>query len=285
MPRIRAHAINQYRRRVDPGASDAAALAAILRALSGGRRFRRSDGSELRWREDTPFAALVTRTEGRETVETIVGREAERTPAGTAPSVADLLFPVRGTGERPGPYALFGALSAAVAGLHGWAWLRIGPIERGSVRVRLPLARIPELVTLAGREIEGRSRRGHFTARFGSPRLEPLASASTLRAAVVTVRLLEREGGRFRERSLTREHFLDAAGRQLAERAPSGRLEIAPVAPDGSDPARRVVWIGGQSIVGYACTVEGLTDEDSLRLQAVGLGGRAHFGCGLFVPG
>ncbi|MFN5763400.1 MAG: type I-MYXAN CRISPR-associated protein Cas6/Cmx6, partial [Pseudanabaena sp.] len=37
-------------------------------------------------------------------------------------------------------------------------------------------------------------------------------------------------------------------------------------------------------IVGYGVVVEGLSDEDSIKLQSIGMGGRKHFGCGWFYP-
>jgi len=36
--------------------------------------------------------------------------------------------------------------------------------------------------------------------------------------------------------------------------------------------------------VGYAVRVSGLSDEDSLKLQERGLGGKRRMGCGVFVP-
>jgi CRISPR-associated protein Cas6 len=45
-----------------------------------------------------------------------------------------------------------------------------------------------------------------------------------------------------------------------------------------------VLRIQGRRIVGYALRVVGLTDEDSVRLQEEGLGGRRRMGCGVLVP-
>ncbi len=45
--------------------------------------------------------------------------------------------------------------------------------------------------------------------------------------------------------------------------------------------ARRIKEV---RIVGFALLVEGLRPDESLRLQEVGLGGRRHLGCGVFVP-
>jgi CRISPR-associated protein Cas6 len=50
------------------------------------------------------------------------------------------------------------------------------------------------------------------------------------------------------------------------------------------EPIRRTLGIHGKQIVGFAVRVDGLSSEDSLTLQARGLGGRRRFGCGAFVP-
>lgn len=39
-----------------------------------------------------------------------------------------------------------------------------------------------------------------------------------------------------------------------------------------------------QSYLGYGVNISGLTDQDSLKLQMVGIGGKRHFGCGWFDP-
>jgi len=49
-------------------------------------------------------------------------------------------------------------------------------------------------------------------------------------------------------------------------------------------PLRRTIQIRDKQVVGYAVAVSGLSADSSLLLQEVGLGGRRHFGCGVFVP-
>jgi CRISPR-associated endonuclease/helicase Cas3 len=51
-----------------------------------------------------------------------------------------------------------------------------------------------------------------------------------------------------------------------------------------SVPLRRTIEVHGKKIVGFAVRVDGLTAEESLRLQEVGIGGRRFLGCGLFIP-
>jgi CRISPR-associated protein Cas6 len=47
---------------------------------------------------------------------------------------------------------------------------------------------------------------------------------------------------------------------------------------------RRIVTIHDKSVVGFSVAVHDLNDEDSLKLQASGIGGRRAMGCGIFNP-
>jgi CRISPR-associated protein Cas6 len=84
----------------------------------------------------------------------------------------------------------------------------------------------------------------------------------------------------------THRELLDFAREELARIGVNG--EAALVARSGDlgnrDPfVRRTLDIKGVNIVGYALTVDGLSPDDSIRLQEQGIGGRRHFGCGVFV--
>ena len=46
---------------------------------------------------------------------------------------------------------------------------------------------------------------------------------------------------------------------------------------------RRTIRIRDKEVVGYEVIVEGLTADESLAIQTIGLGGRRHMGCGVFV--
>ncbi|NET48533.1 MAG: type I-MYXAN CRISPR-associated protein Cas6/Cmx6 [Merismopedia sp. SIO2A8] len=50
------------------------------------------------------------------------------------------------------------------------------------------------------------------------------------------------------------------------------------------DLARRTLQVRDKKVLGFSVVVEGLSDDDSLKLQWHGLGGRQHFGCGWFYP-
>jgi CRISPR-associated protein Cas6 len=42
--------------------------------------------------------------------------------------------------------------------------------------------------------------------------------------------------------------------------------------------------IHGRRVIGFGLGIERLSVSNSLKLQTLGLGGRRHFGCGIFVP-
>jgi CRISPR-associated endonuclease/helicase Cas3 len=80
--------------------------------------------------------------------------------------------------------------------------------------------------------------------------------------------------------------FLEAARKQLGELGIGGRLRVPEHAGKSGErePIRRVLRVKDVRIVCFPLLVEGLRPEESLRLQEVGLGGRRHLGCGVFLP-
>ena len=106
---------------------------------------------------------------------------------------------------------------------------------------------------------------------------------------------------------LSPERFLQAAIRQLtdsADDAPAASprsdedsstglgfsaqveasIPLILTGPHAGEPRRRALRIKDQTHVGYSLLVEGLSAEESIRLQEQGLGGRRKLGCGLFLP-
>jgi len=77
-------------------------------------------------------------------------------------------------------------------------------------------------------------------------------------------------------------YFLESCTKGLERLEIKGQPFI-PTDQDG-DLARRTLQIKDKKIVGYSLVVEGLSQEDSIKLQWHGLGGRQHFGCGWFYP-
>ena len=205
--------------------------------------------------------------------------------------VIDLSFELRGTSiPADHGYALYAALSRHLPWLHGNETAGIHPIHgqliggrqlaltRASRLVlRLPAGRLPEAIPLAGRglDVDG------ATLTVGVPTVYPLHPVSSLVSRLVVIR-------GFTEA----EPFLAALGRQLAERGVEGSAALVAHIRQGPLEGhtggrypfvRRTLRIRDREVVGFAVRVSDLGPEDSLDLQAVGLGGRRRFGCGVFV--
>lgn len=192
----------------------------------------------------------------------------------------DLYFPLRGR-EIPVDhgYSLYAALSRLLEDATD-PWLhesdaigihlvrgryigngRLGLDPRGArLGLRLPVELIPKVLVLAGKalQIEG------HTLQLGIPQPYTLKPAESLYAHLVTTRNGQ-DGLRFDEEV---KQQLDALG-------------IGAVAERGE---RRVFRVRDRKVVGHSLSVRGLQEQDSLRLQEVGLGGRRKMGCGLFLP-
>jgi len=199
----------------------------------------------------------------------------------TAPTVV-VHFPVQGR-QLPADhgYALYSAVTHQLPALHGATWLGLEllsgvpwregvivlPTRGAQLRLRIPADRYAVVLPLAGKRLDIA---GH-PLRLGIPIARPLQPAPSLYARVVTIK-------KFTEP----EPFLDAARRQLDALGVSATLEL-PLDEQGRF-RRRVIRIHGRTVVGFSLAAHGLGDEDSIRLQTHGLGGRRSMGCGHFNP-
>lgn len=211
-----------------------------------------------------------------------------------AQSYVDLIFPAHGSAiARNHGYALYGAVSRIVPAVHASKDIGIFPIRgsaagdgtlllvpgRSSVRFRVPAERLPLLLPLAGKllELDG------FRLRLGVPRVAALVPAAVLTSSLVLIKLANVSG----KDSVTPDLFLTAARKQLAAMevvAAEPGLQVHQDGPHRDQPRRRIIRVKEQTHVGYAMIVQGLTAEESVRLQERGLGGRRLMGCGLFLP-
>lgn len=191
-------------------------------------------------------------------------------------------FPVQGR-QLPADhgYALHAAITRAVPALHSVGWLGVElisgvpwkqgiivlPTRGATLRLRLPADNFGHVLPLAGKRLDF----ADHSIRLGIPSAHPLQPAASLYARVVTIK-------NFTEP----EPFLEAARRQLDALGVKADLEL----PTGDQGRfrRRVVTIRGQHIVGFSLAAHNLSDEDSLKLQSNGLGGRRSMGCGIFNP-
>lgn len=142
-----------------------------------------------------------------------------------------------------------------------------------ALRIRLAPTLIPILLPLAGRRL----RVGPKTIQLGVPSVHGLTPATNLFARLATIKGFEEPG-----------EFLAAAVRQLNDNGLADgvviRLAQHPIGPHAGEPIRRVLHIRDKTIVGFAVEAQCATAKDSLRLQSIGLGGRRHFGAGVFIP-
>jgi Cas6 Crispr len=232
-------------------------------------------------------------------------------------STVDLVFPVGGdTLPLDHAYLLYAALSHEVSAFHQpGGGLRFAPINgepsgpgvmrlfkpsparphfSSVLRVRVGFDRIGSAFPLSGKTL----RVGEHTIRLGPPRVEQLEPVPTLRAGIV----LFKDFAVPCKRSISRHPELVARLDMPSEEQPARFIRVAserlkeleigaepgiPFNEKGlraGEPRRRVVHIKGKKIVGYPLIVQGLTADESIRLQEVGLGGRTRIGCGFFVP-
>jgi len=207
----------------------------------------------------------------------------------------DLIFQANGAAiPRDHGYSLYGAISRVVPSVHQSKDIGIFPIrgnaagdgtllltDRSTVRFRVPADQLPSLLPLAGKALELDGHR----LRLGVPHVAALIPAPVLSSSLVLIKLAE-TGPKERGKFVTPDLFLVAAKRKLVEMsihaAPS--LQIIRTGNDAGKACRRMIRIKGKKVIGYAMIVEGLTAEESIKLQEEGLGGRRLMGCGLFLP-
>lgn len=196
----------------------------------------------------------------------------------------DAIFPVRVMAgpDRAVPddhgYALFSAMSRVLGDwIHGDRDIAIHPLRGQHTRpgwlqpmalvCRLPRARVEVLRPLVGKELEivPRTERTTRVLRVESgPHLHELAPARALRAEINFSHATEND-------TLARVRV----GERLREMGIEAPFELG--------ASRRIrIGHGGARII--EVTVYDLAPEDALVLQALGMGGRRRFGCGVFVP-
>ena len=190
-------------------------------------------------------------------------------------------FPVKGD-KFPADhgYLLYSAISREKKNLHETDWLSIEmisgmPFDRGliilptrgaTLNLRIPADKFGEVIPLAGKrlEIDG------YKIRLGIPTAQPLMPSSKLYSRIVTIRGF-----------MEVPEFLEAAKRQLTELNINATLEL----PDENmSRHRRIITIKDKKIVGFSLVAKCSSDEDSLKLQAYGIGGRRTMGAGIFNP-
>jgi CRISPR-associated protein Cas6 len=202
----------------------------------------------------------------------------------TLHSHVDLAFSVRGrTIPRDHGYALYGALSRLLPGVHGADWIGIHGIAAklasseeltlepmGTLRVRIPTDKIGELLPLAGATLDVAGR----PVEVGAPIIQALTPVAALDARLVIIRFTGGLSKPFDQAAFD-QRFIVEAQRQLVSHEIRGDLELC---------GRQSLGVGGQRVLGHSVRVLGLSPDDSIKLQIHGLGGKRTMGGGIFRP-
>jgi CRISPR-associated protein Cas6 len=189
-------------------------------------------------------------------------------------------FPVQGQ-KLPADhgYLLYSAISELKPELHETGWLAVEMISgmpfdkrlitlprNAELRLRIPADKFGEVIALAGKRLEIE---GH-TIRLGIPMARPLLPSAKLYSRIVTIRGF-----------MEVPEFLEAATRQLNEMEITAKLDFP---QEDRSRFRRILTVKDKKIVGFSLVAHGLSDEDSIKLQSHGIGGRRSMGCGIFNP-
>jgi CRISPR-associated endonuclease/helicase Cas3 len=190
-------------------------------------------------------------------------------------AVIDLRWRMTSPGSIPihHQYFLLSAISGIVPAVHACDEFGVHPIrgmrttpgrldllQDSALTIRTRVENIPALLALSGKKLD----MAGCPIRLGIPQLIRLSPCPALKSRLVTIK------GYIEEKE-----FDAAIRRQLDALGISGSVSV------GVGP-RRVVRIKHHVIVGFGVRLAQLTDHESLLIQASGLGGRRHFGCGLF---
>jgi CRISPR-associated protein Cas6 len=190
--------------------------------------------------------------------------------------IIDLAFPLISIQPIPADhgYYLYGALSRILPQLHESNGIAVHPIRgqqtgnrqlqlngRSRLVLRTDADHIGPLISLAGKQLDV----GGDRLRIGVPQVWALRPAPAIRSRLVTIKGF-----------LDPEPFQAAARRQLDDMGVSSEAQL-------TLGKRRTLRIKDKEVVGYEVLVEALTADESLALQARGLGGRRHMGCGVLV--
>jgi CRISPR-associated protein Cas6 len=169
-------------------------------------------------------------------------------------------------------YALYSALSRILPEIHEMKDVGVHPIRgtysgngelmlRDSSRLvlRVGSERIGEFLKLAGKrlDIDG------CNLSVGIPEVWLLRPRGSLYSRLVTIK-------GFMEPTA----FLASAKRQLEKLGVEAEIHVG---------ERRAFRVKEKHVVGFEVAASELDGDHSLRLQEIGLGGRRHMGCGIFV--
>lgn len=202
-------------------------------------------------------------------------------------NIVNLWFPVRGEYLYADQnHRLLASLSKKCPAIHEIKNLSINtisgiPDKQGKIAltrsskllIRLPVEAIAQVYSLAGQTLII----GSYAVKLGNPELQTLQPVNKLQARLVAIKGYTEP-----------QSFLEAAQRQFNALEIEGRIGIP--ANDKGEPKRLTLKINkaeqkrSYTIVGFSVIVTDLKPEDSIKLQAQGIGGKRRMGCGVFYP-
>ena len=125
---------------------------------------------------------------------------------------------------------------------------------------RLRSSGLSPYINLAGNSLD---LRGHLI-QIGVPKTRALNPSPAIYSHLVTTR-----NGQDQER------FLTEINRQFSVMSVKAEVHLGD---------RKTFTVHDKKVVGYSLQILGLSDEDSIKVQEQGLGGRRKMGCGFFEP-
>lgn len=172
-------------------------------------------------------------------------------------------------------YPIYSALSRIVPELHEQEDIGIHPIcgvQSGDRRqvltkesrlvIRIEPERIAMILPLAGKTIG----LGALMLQIGVPTINGLVPSPTLRSRLVTIK-----------GAMEPESFCVMVRRRLDAMDVDQQVKI-------HLGKRRTLRIHEKEVVGFETFLTELTEEESIRVQEIGLGGRRKMGCGILTP-
>lgn len=192
--------------------------------------------------------------------------------------IVDVRFSLSGRGD-PLPadhaYAVYSAVSRLLPNVHEKANLGVHPIAgiqtgdrrmllkpTSALTIRIESEQIAEILPLAGKTLG----LGGAFLQIGVPSVFVLQPSPGLRSRLVNIKGLTEP-----------DAFIVGVRRQLDKLNVSQSAEIIL-------RKRRTLQIHEANVVGYEVLLNGLSDEESIRVQEIGIGGRRKMGCGIFTP-
>jgi CRISPR-associated protein Cas6 len=205
--------------------------------------------------------------------------------------VVEVTFPVLGlTLPSNNGYPLLGAIARVMNGEYlrpGESLESIGGkgVEKGVIRVtpetrlRIRTFRPSDICVGLGCKVLEVS---NHLIQLGIPEVREFEPAPVLRSRIVTYALKHKLEAK---ETPSADLVVESARREMTSVGIHG-VVTARTIPDGprkGEPIRRVIRVCNRSVVGYALQVAALDPESSILLQSIGLGGKRHHGCGIFV--